>query len=140
MFDDGVEVLPIGVPLVQTLLGVAPELFVLILQVGFGLLGLLELVPQLFLPQTLLLIHLSLQLFSVFMSYVLSEMLIALLLFLQSRKLLIPSFFEFLIFLLLFFLLSFFLFHLIFQGVLILPFKNLFLLCFFPFNLCLFFL
>lgn len=76
MLDDGVEVFAVALPLLEAFLGVRLELFVLVLEVGFGFLGLLELLADLGLAFALLLLHLALEVDLVLSKQLFSELLV----------------------------------------------------------------
>ena len=76
MLDYWVQVLSVRLPLLYTLLGVTFELFVSVLMSCFCLLIGLQFLPQFLLSPHLLLIHLTLQLISIFLVKVLSELVV----------------------------------------------------------------
>lgn len=84
MLDDGVQVLAVGLPLLQALFRVALELLFLVLDVGLGLFCLRKFTPELLFSLLLLLLHLALQVISVLEVDILSELLLVRLLLLEG--------------------------------------------------------
>jgi len=140
MFDDGIEILAIGLPLLHAFLGVALKLPFLKFESSLGLLVRLKFLSQLLFSLILLFLHLPFEIFSIFCIEVLSEFFVVVLSFLEGRQFVIPGIFEVLIvsdFLLFF---SFSPFNLIFQRLFILLFQNFLLILLLSLNLSLFLL
>lgn len=135
-----VQVFAVWLPLLQTLLGVAIELLVLVLQGCFGLLISDQLLLQLLFSPHLFLLHLALQVISILLVKVFPEFVITIFLIFQVGKFGFPGFFEFLVFLLFLLLFSFSSLNLFFQGFFILMFQDFLFSFFFPLDLCLFLL
>lgn len=114
MFDYRVHVFAVSLPLLQTLLGIAFKLFILVLQIRLHSLGILELLSDLALPLSLLLFHLSFKLVLILFYRLFSEIVVICLSLINFRKFWFPSFFESLVIFLLLFFLSLSLFHLFF--------------------------
>ena len=140
MFDDGIEIFAIGLPLLHAFLGVALELSFLKFEGSLGLLVSLKFLSQLLFSLILLFLHLPFEIFSIFCIEVLSKFFVVVLSFLEGRQFVIPGIFEVLIvsdFLLFF---SFSPFNLIFQRLFILLFQNFLLILLLSLNLSLFLL
>lgn len=97
VLDDGIKVLPVGLPLGQALLCIALELPVLVFVVSFCEFSLLQLSSEMLLPISLLLLHLPLQVFGILECDVLANVVVLALLVLQSANLFFPSLFELLV-------------------------------------------
>ena len=115
MLDYWVQVLSIRLPLLETFLGVALELLVLVLVGSLGLLVSLQFLSQLLLSHHLLFFHLTLQLVSIFLVEIFPELIVMIFSLLQGSQLVVPGLLELLIVILLLLLLPLSLLNLLLQ-------------------------
>lgn len=137
MLDNRIQVLAVCLPLLETFLSIALELFVLVLDVRLSFFGLGQFAQEFLFSLLLLFLHLSLELISVLLVHVLPELLLIRLPFLQRAQLLLPGLLELVV------IFNFLLFlappslHLVLQRLLVLLLEQTLLFGFFPLDFCL---
>lgn len=134
VFDDWVEIFSVWLPFFQAFLSIALELLVLVLQVSLSLFSLCELSSEFLFSLLLFLLHLPLQLISILLVNILSELILVRLFLFKRGQLFFPCFLELMVIFKFLVFLTSSSFHLVFQWLFILLLEDTLLFCFLPLN------